>query len=325
MGRVLVCGHSGFIGSHLVKRLLDQGHDVHGISRTHNNLVSGVKNFCLDANDKKGMESLIRDISPEILFSLHANAAEGKSQFSPIEITQNNIGIFMNTIVPFIKYGGKKFIFTSSVAVYGSMLTPFKESDPPIPQDIYGINKLAIERSLRILAKVHGFDYGIVRPHNVYGPGQNMKDPYRNVVTLFMNSILKNEPYYIYGDGEMRRCFSYIDDVVDVIAQMYEPGNEGLTVNVGSDKSHSINELSDAIRKVSKTEVPIKYIKDRPQEVHIAESDHTVCKKLFGYKDTSLEEGIKKTWEWCKSQGPQELEFTDVEIPSKKLPEVWKK
>lgn len=309
--RIMVTGGHGFIGSHLVDRLKSEGHDV---------LVPKVR---LDKKDD--IDAAINNTRPEVIYHLAANAAEGKSQFSPMEITENNIGIFMNTIVPFIKYGGKKFIFTSSVAVYGDMMTPFKESDPPTPQDIYGINKLAIERSLRVLSKVHGFDYSIVRPHNVYGPGQNMRDPYRNVVTLFMNAILKYEPYYIYGDGSMRRCFSYIDDVVDVIYQTLDPSANGVTVNVGSDKSYSIKELSDVIRELSKTDVPVKYIEDRPQEVHIAEADHTLCKRMFGYKGTELEEGIGKTWEWVKSQGPQEQVYTDVEIPSKKLPEVWKK
>lgn len=309
--KILVTGGNGFIGRHLVERLAKEGHYV---------IVPTAR-----LDDKKVVDEIFYEHKPEVVYHLAANAAEGKSQFSPIEITQNNIGIFMNTIVPFIKYGGKKFIFTSSVAVYGSMLTPFKESDPPVPQDIYGVNKLAIERSLRILAKVHNFDYGIVRPHNVYGPGQNMRDPYRNVVTLFMNAILKNEPYYIYGDGSMRRCFSYIDEVVDVIYKMLDDSANGMTVNVGSDKSYSINELSDTIREVSETDVPVKYIADRPQEVHIAESDHTLCKRMFGYKDTSLKEGLKKTWKWVKEQGPQEQIFTELELPNNKVPEQWKK
>jgi UDP-glucose 4-epimerase len=322
--RILVTGSSGLIGSHTARALVKQGHDVYGISRSNNNPVKGETRFNVDLRDKAKTEEIITKIRPKVVYHFAANAAEGKAQFSPIDITERNINIFLNTLVPAINAGMKRFIFTSSIAVYGSIEIPFKESDPPIPQDIYGINKLACERTLRVLSKVHEFEYVIARPHNVYGPGQNMTDPYRNVVTLFMNSLLKGEAYSIFGDGTMRRCFSYIDDVVDVLTQLKEGDINGLTVNVGSEKTHTINELSDMIKKVSGIDIEPKYLPDRPQEVHTAKSDHSLCRSLFGYKDTAFKKGISETWKWCKKQGPQEHKHTQIEIPSKKLPSTWK-
>jgi len=323
--RILVTGSSGLIGSHVVKKLIEEGNEVFGISRSNDNLHDQETRFNIDLLDKKATTDAVEKIKPEVVYHFAANAAEGKAQFSPIDITQRNIGIFLNVLVPSINNGMKRFIFTSSIAVYGSIEIPFKESDPPIPQDIYGINKMACEQTIRVLAKVHDFEFVIARPHNVYGPGQNMRDPYRNVVTLFMNSLLKNKPYSIFGDGTMKRCFSYIDDVAEVLKKMATAPVAGLTVNVGSEKVYTINELSDTIREVSGIDIEPNYLPDRPQEVHTAKSDHSICKIVFGYSDTEFLKGIKETWEWCKQQGPQEQEFTEVEIPSKKLPKTWKK
>lgn len=318
--RVLVTGSSGFIGSHTCRKFKDKGHKVFGLDRNLGKHTTHI----VDLQDKKKTARIIEGLKPKLVYHYAANAAEGKSIFSPIDITQRNIGIFMNTIVPCIRAGMKRFVFASSVAVYGDLALPFRESDPPIPQDIYGVNKMAIEQSLRILGKVHDFEYVIARLHNVYGPSQNMKDPYRNVVTIFMNSLLKKQPYYIYGDGSMRRCFSYINDVTNTLYKCGIFEVAGLVVNIGSDESYSIKELSDTIQKVSGIKIPPKYIPDRPQEVHVAESDHTIALRLFGYRKTPFEKGIQKTWEWCKKQGPQELKKSPVEIDSKKIPENWK-
>ena len=318
--KIIITGAMGLIGSHTARMLEEDGHEVY-----KTDIVPGKDIFQLDLLDKEATSKYIMSVKPDVVYHFAANAAEGKAQFSPIDITQRNVGIFLNVLVPSINSGMKRFIFTSSIAVYGSIEIPFKESDPPIPQDIYGINKVACEQTLRVLAKVHDFEYVIARPHNVYGPNQNMSDPYRNVVTLFMNSLLHNKPYSIFGDGTMKRCFSYIDDVVKVLKEMAVKPVAGLTVNVGSEKTYTINELSDTIREVSGIDIKPKYLPDRPQEVHTAESDHSICKIVFGYEDTPFLEGIKKTWEWCKDQGPQKLEFTNIEIPSKKIPKTWNK
>ena len=327
--KVIVTGGSGFIGSHLIDRLIAGGSKVYNLSlisefeRKHN-LNDKCINIDIDLLDRVKTDKIISGIRPDIVFHLAANAAEGKSHFSPIDITQRNMGIFMNVIVPSIKAGMRRFVFTSSVAVYGSIIVPFKESDTPNPQDIYGISKLACEKSLRILADVHGFQYVIVRPHNVYGERQNMTDPYRNVVTLFMNSLLKKKPYYIYGNGSMRRCFSYIDDVAQAIVKCGYWDVAGMTFNIGSEKSYTIKELSDLVQKVSGVKVKPKYLPTRVHEVQFAEPDHTLAKKVLGYHETSFEEGLRKTWSWCKSVGYQEPVFTEVELPSEKLPKNWK-
>ncbi len=326
--KILVTGGAGFIGSHLVDRLVRKHEvfvidDLSGGYKKNLNPKAGFSK--LDLRDRDGADRIITGIKPDIVYHLAANAAENKAQFSPIDITSRNYNTFINTLVPSLKSGMKRIIVTSSIAVYGSLQTPFKENDKPEPEDLYGISKLAMEETLKVLAKVHSFEYVITRPHNVYGPRQNMKDPYRNVVTIFMNSLLKRKPYFIYGDGKQRRCFSYIDEVTDALFKCGFEDVSGKIFNVGADKDYSIIELADMIQKVSGINIEPTFIEDRPQEVKIAIADHKNAKKYLGYKDiTTLEKGIRKTWEYAKKMGPQVPVFTEVEIPSTKLPANWR-
>lgn len=327
--RILVTGGAGFIGSHLIDKLVAAKHEVSAVDDLSGgkkeNVNQKAKLFICDLRDPKKTEQIIKKIKPEIVFHLAANAAENKAQFSPIDITTRNWNAFINTLVSSLKNGMKRIVFTSSIAVYGAQQTPFKETAKPEPEDLYGVSKRAIEETLKILSKVHQFEYVITRPHNVYGPRQNMTDPYRNVVTIFMNALLKNKPYYIYGDGNQRRCFSYIDDVADAIFKCGFGEFQGMTFNIGADKDYSIDELSKAIQKVANTNIPPIHLDDRPQEVKEAIADHTMAKIYLNYQDkTLLSDGIKFTWEYAKKLGPQQYKFDEVELDSPLLPKNWK-
>lgn len=320
---IVVTGGAGFIGSHLVDRLVAEGNHVAVIDDLSGGDPDNVNPDAMliqaDCRDAQAMDNVFSILRPEVVYHLACNAAENKAQFSPIDITSRNYDAFIKVLTPFIKYGGKRFIFTSSIAVYGALQTPFKETDKPEPEDLYGINKLAIEQTLKVMSEVHGFEYVIARPHNVYGPRQNMTDPYRNVVTIFMNAVMNNKPYFIYGDGKQRRCFSYIDDVVEALYQCQVADVNGMTFNIGADKDYSLLELAKAIGG------EFEHLPDRAQEVKEAVSDHSLAKKHLGYKDvTSLKEGIIKTWEWAKEKGPQPYKYTELEIESDKAPRNWK-
>ncbi|MDQ3008762.1 MAG: SDR family NAD(P)-dependent oxidoreductase [bacterium] len=327
--RVLVTGGAGFIGSHVVERLLKDKYKVFVIDDLsggyRHNLHEGVTFFECDLRDQQQAADIIAKIKPSTIFHLAANAAENKAQFSPIDISSRNYNAFINTLVPAIKHGLKRFVFTSSIAVYGAGQTPFKETSLPQPEDIYGVSMLMIEKSLEILSHVHNFEYVIVRPHNVYGPQQNMRDPYRNVVTLFMNSLLRQQRYHIYGNGEQRRCFSYIDDVVDALYTTATLPVNRMTFNIGSDRDYSLNELSSAIQKVTSLTTSPIYIADRPQEVKVATADHALAIKYLGYQDsTPLTEGLTRTWQYVQRMGPQEPVYTEVELDSPLLPSNWR-
>jgi UDP-glucose 4-epimerase len=326
--KILVTGGAGFIGSHLVDKLINEGNEVVVVDDisggSHTNINNEANFYEVDCRNKELMSGIILHEKPEIIYHLAANAAENKAQFSPIDITSRNYSAFINTLTPFIKYGGRRFIFTSSIAVYGALQTPFKETDKPEPEDLYGVTKLAAERTLEIMSEVHGFEYVIARPHNVYGPRQNMSDPYRNVVTIWMNALLQGKPYYIYGDGEQRRCFSYIDDVIEGLYRCMTENVWRMKFNIGADKDYSINELNEAILKASESSVKAVFLDERPQEVKLAISDHTEAKKWLLYQDrTPLDIGIKKTWDWVKSVGYKEPKYTELELDNSKVPLNW--
>lgn len=292
MAKIVVTGSSGLIGSNLVKRLIKQGHDVVGID----------KQTGLDLTNQFETDKAFEQIRPEIVYHLAAEAAEARGQVSPVDMTQNNSGIFVNTLKASINNKVKRFVYTSSVAVYGEANVPYKENGPTIPKDVYGVNKLACEQMLKIMAKVHDFEYTIFRPHNVYGPGQNMRDPYKNVVALFMRNLLEGKPYKLYGEGSMRRAFSYVDDVVEVIADSLLPKYANITLNVGSEKDISIKELSDIIQWITGIEGKVEMVPARKQEISMFLADHTTQRKLYHYKETSIDKGLKTTWEWVKKQ-----------------------
>ena len=200
--KILVTGAAGFMGSHLVDALLDLGHEVYSLDDLSGGYMENVNpksHFVqIDLREREKVEEFINETKPQIIFHLAADATEGRSQFTPINCTQRNYMAYLNLLVPAIRNKVEKVILTSSMSVYGSQKPPFKETMDRKPEDIYGISKASMERATEILSHVHDFKYVLIRPHNVYGPKQNMADPYRNVIAIFINCLLNNKHFYIY-------------------------------------------------------------------------------------------------------------------------------
>jgi len=325
--KILITGAAGFIGSHLLIYFLNQNYEVLGVDNysigkyKHPNIIK------LELNDKIETENIIKKYKPDLLYHLAAWAHEGLSQFCPVRITENNYNAYLNTLVPFIKNSGKKVVLTSSMSVYGDQNSPFYEEADRKPIDIYGIAKSSMEIATEVLSKVHNFEYVILRPHNVYGIRQNMSDPYRNVVAIFINKLLKNESFYIYGDGEQRRSFTYIDDITPYIAK--SGLDEDITkqiINIGPIKDYSINELSQEISKHFKNPPKPIYLSDRPQEVRLAWCSNKKAIKLLNYRTSvNFGEGIEKMVNWAKKEGPKKMKYlVNLELESGSLPISWK-
>ena len=206
------------MGSHLVDALVARGDcEVYGVDDLSGGFERNVNpksHFTvLDLRDGEKTKEYIHEVKPEIIFHLAATASVGLSQFTPIASTERNYNAYLNVLVPAVQTGiMKRMILTSSMDVYGDQKPPFREEMERRPDDIYAIAKTAMEHATEVLADVHRFEYVIIRPHNVYGSRQNLSDPYRNVVGIFINRLLQDKHYYIYGDGEQIRSFTDIDD-----------------------------------------------------------------------------------------------------------------
>lgn len=332
MAKILVTGSAGLIGSSIVDEMIRRGHDVYGVDNLSVCPIENVSEDAkgrftlLDLRDKEKTKQYIEILKPDILYHCAAWAHEGLAQFSPALITENGINIFLNTIIPAINSGVKHVVFFSSVAVYGDQVPPFTEDMMKKPVDIYASCKAYIEDTLRVLSTVHGFTYTILRAYNVFGEKQSLTDPYRGVVAIFMNNILKGFPISIYGDGEQKRIFTYVGDITKTIcdcATEKKAVNE--IFNIGDERVRTVNELLGAIEKASGSVVKRVHLPDRAQEVKVAYCDNSKAKIVLGLDiTTSFEQAIKNTWEYASKMGAQNLKYLpSFEIPSTKIPKNW--
>lgn len=332
--KILVTGSAGFMGSHLVDYLIEAGYLVYGIDNLSGGYWENISSrarptfFKIDLLNHQKTEQFIKKYRPQIIYHLAASAHEGLSQFTPIHHTENNLIAYLNLLVPAINYGLKRMVVTSSMAVYGEQKPPFTEDMTRAPADIYGMAKAAMEEATEILSDVFNFEYVILRPHNCYGPRQNMADPYRNVIAIFINNLLRKKPLYIYGDGTQKRAFSYIDDITGPIARAgIRPGISGQIINIGPEKEYSINYLAKLILGAFGSSSKPKYLPERPREIKEAYCSSAKAQKLLGFRDkVPLEEGLARMIAWAKETGAKKPKYLkSLEIESEKLPLTWKK
>ncbi len=298
MARCLVTGGAGFMGAHVVRALLDRGHDVWALDDLSGGFAENVdpRAAFVEASvtDHDAIDRLFANERFDVVFHLAAYAAEGLSHFIKRFNYTNNVIGSVNLINAAVNHGSECFVFTSSIAVYGAGQLPMTEDTIPEPEDSYGIAKRAVELELEESHRMFGLDYVTFRPHNVYGELQNIGDRYRNVLGIFMNQIMSGEPLSIFGDGEQSRAFSYVTDVVNPIADApWTDGARGEIFNVGADQPHTVNTLAGVVREaMGAPDHPVVHHPARNEVVH-AFSDHSKLHRVFGESEpTSLEEGV---------------------------------
>ena len=326
----LVTGGAGFIGSHVVDSLLELGHqvlvldDLSGGCRENVNpdatLIEG------SITDGKLVSDIFSGHRIDYVYHLAAYAAEGLSHFIRTYNYTNNLVGSMNVLNNAIRHRCRCFVFTSSIAVYGAGQTPMSESMTPQPEDPYGISKYAVELDLKAAKRMFDLDYIIFRPHNVYGERQNIGDPYRNVIGIFMNQILQGLPCTIFGDGAQTRAFSHIAEVAPVIARsVCNSTAYNQVFNVGADVPYSVNDLAEQVQEAMGQHTGEVHLPAREEVLH-AFSDHTKSKEVFGTTaSVTLAEGLRKMAAWVKSVGAREGKaFDNIEV-DRKMPPSWRK
>jgi UDP-glucose 4-epimerase len=330
MSTSLVTGGAGFMGSHVAEQLLRMGHDVVVIDDLsgggRENVPPGATFVQGSVTDHDFINRLFERHSFDYVYHLAAYAAEGLSHFIKRFNYNNNLIGSVNLVNASVNCNVKCFVFTSSIAVYGAGQSPMSESMIPVPEDSYGISKLAVEQELRVSHEMFGLDYIIFRPHNVYGERQNIGDRYRNVVGIFMNQILRGEPMTIFGDGSQERAFTHIDDVAPTIARSVDcPGARNQVFNVGADVPHTVNDLAQVVAEAMGVRCQVAHLPER-NEVKIAYSDHSKAERVFGKREIkSLREGVAAMAEWVRKHGARESNiFEGIEI-ERNMPASWAK
>lgn len=327
----LVTGGAGFIGSHVAEQLLKIGHQVVVLDDLsggfEENIPRGAEFIKGSILNNDLVAHLFVSRKFDYVFHLAAYAAEGLSHFIKRFNYLNNVVGSMNLINAAVNTGVQCFVFTSSIAVYGSGQTPMTEDMTPMPEDSYGIAKLAVELDLKATKELFGMDYIIFRPHNCYGPRQNIGDKYRNVIGIFMNRLLKDEPMPIFGNGEQTRAFTHIQDVALPIAEsVHFPAARNETFNIGCDKPVSVKALANLVNAaMHSTEQPRLLWLPARNEVQHAFSSHSKLRKVFAMRMSdcvTLEDGLRDMAAWVKQHGARESKpFEAIEI-TKNLP--WK-
>jgi UDP-glucose 4-epimerase len=328
--RALVTGAAGFIGSHVVDSCLELGMEVVATD----DLSGGFReNVPADAHWVEGdlrdgdfVKSLWDGGRFDHVYHLGAYAAEGLSHFIRAYNYRTNLEASMHLVNQAILHEAERFVFTSSIAVYGAGQVPMTEDQTPQPEDPYGISKYAVELDLAAAHHMFGLDYTVFRPHNVYGERQNIADRYRNVIGIFMNNVLRGKPMPVFGDGLQTRAFSHIADVAPIIARSpLVPESRNEVFNIGADTPYTILDLVKEIAEAFGVEPQVEHLPARNEVVH-AFSDHTKVARVFDPPEPlDLHAGIQRTAEWVKEHGSRDpIEFRgEIEV-DRNLPPVWR-
>lgn len=331
MAKVVVTGVAGFLGSHLAERLLGMGHAVVGVdnllSGESEHIPEGVKWYGLDARDVDHLGPVFE--GADVVYHLAAAPHEGLSVFSPGLVTEHTFTSTVAVARMVVQHRVRRLVFCSSIARYGDQDIPFTEDLPTAPRDPYGVAKVASEQLIRCLSEAHGFEYAVAVPHNITGPRQRYTDPFRNVAAIMINLMLQGRQPFIYGDGEQRRAFSFVDDVVDPLLRMgFAAEAAGETINVGPDEEFvSVNKLAGILAEIIGFR-PLRpvYVGERPLEVRLCHASADKARRLLGYRTTvALRDGLQAMVAWIARQGPRPFEYyLPIELPSDRLPAPWR-
>ncbi len=313
--KVLVTGGAGFIGIHLVRRLLADGHEVIAADNESNGDLALVP---------QGAKAVRADITkPEELEPIFAGGIDAvchiagqvsiiKAFSDPVGDLRTNTEGTVQVLKLCVKHKVPRLLYASSMTLYGDCkLVPTPESEPCVPDSYYGITKYAAERYVHSTASRPdlGFDFSVtsLRMFSVYGPGQSYNNPYQGVLGIFSGNVLRGEPITIFGDGEQTRDFVFVGDIVDGWSRaLTSKAAKGQIINLGGGRSTSINDLADAVADAfgfAKGSYDIRHAPGRPGEQRSVQADVSKAKQLLGWEPkTSFEQGLKQTVAWAKSE-----------------------
>lgn len=327
--RVFVTGVAGFLGSHVAERFRDLGHEVRGIDNLQGgdpeNVPPGVEMRVVDCLDRETYLPFMQ--GSDLVYHCAAAAYDGLSVYAPAYVFRHTAQATTEVASAAISAGVGRFVHCSSMARYGDVAPPFTEDQTPRPANVYGHAKLVSEAVVTNLFSTHGGEWSIAVPHNIFGPRQRFVDPYRNVVAISINRMLKGLQPVIYGDGLQERCFSHIADVLYCMEQMgLSPAASGQVVNIGPDEGTvTILQLMQEIADLLDFDLEPIFVPRRATEVRVATCSAEKARRMLGYRTkTGLLDGLRSTIAWISANGPRDFRYDrEIEIISASTPRTW--
>ena len=304
MSKILVAGGAGFIGSHIVDRLIEKGNEVIVIDNLSTgkkeNLNNNAKFYQVDICSSE-ISQIFEQEKPKIVFHFAAQVDIRKSVKDPIEDAKINILGSLNLINNCQKFEVKRFIFASSGgSIYGDTdIIPTPENHPENPESPYGICKLTIEKYLHFYKQTFGLNYTALRLANIYGPRQNSKGE-AGVIAIFCDKMLKNEKVVINGDGGQTRDFVFVDDIVKATILSMEQEKNGI-YNISTSKETNINEIFKQIKKLTNSNCEEIHAPKKLGEQKTSCLDYSKAKIELNWEPKyNLEKGLEETINWFK-------------------------
>jgi nucleoside-diphosphate-sugar epimerase len=307
--KALVTGGGGFIGSNLVRRLLDDGHEV----RVHDNFSTGNR-ANIEGLDVELVEGDLRSYErvsnaargTEVIFHQGALPSVPRSIQDPLTTSAVNVEGTLNVLLAARDHGARRVVFASSSSVYGDAPgMPRRESGPVKPLAPYAVSKLAAEQYCLAGQRVWGLEVVALRYFNVFGERQDPLSGYAAVIPKFVRMMLAGERPPIFGDGTAARDFTHVDNVVDAnVAAARTPPAAGQVINIAMGRSHSIAELVATLNELLGTALEPTHEDPRPGEVAASEADISLARELLGYDPSvGFSEGLRRTIDWIASSG----------------------
>jgi len=303
----LVTGGAGFIGSNLVKLLVEKGHSVVILD----NLSTGYSNNVPISPRVKLVRGDIRDAATvksaangaQVIFHLAASVGNQRSINDPMTDSMVNILGTLNVLEAARSAGARKVVYSSSAAIFGELrYLPIKEDHPVEPDSFYGVSKLGGEKHSLCYHNIYNLEVICLRYFNVYGVNQRY-DAYGNVIPIFARELLTGQPLKIYGDGEQTRDFINVLDVARANLQAAEADGVSGAFNLGSGNSITINQLAVMMQEAAGTRVSVQHVPPRKGDVRHSRADISAVQSAVGFAPrVNLPEGLKEYVAWVQTE-----------------------
>jgi UDP-glucose 4-epimerase len=298
--KVLVTGGAGFIGSHLVERLLEQDYEVRVLDNfstgRRENILTDVELVEGDLQSYERAHTAVRGC--EVVFHQAALPSVPRSVQDPLTTNAANVIGTLNVLLSARDSDVRRVVFASSSSVYGANATlPKSEGLPLAPISPYAVSKIAGEGYCRSFWDVYGLETVALRYFNVFGPRQDPRSQYAAVIPNFVTALLAGDRPTVFGDGNQTRDFTYVGNVVDgTVRAMHAENVAGKTFNIACGEQVSVNRLFDELRKLIGADIEPRYVEARPGEVTHSHADVSLAERELGYVPRiALDEGLKLT------------------------------